>query len=207
VTINCDQWRADYEAMDPAAQRAFHSQVYKEFPDQSHFSAAPLARAIEMYKPATVVEIGGWDGEAAVTMLERFSFLTRWRNYEVCAEAVVHGHSWPGYEAINPAGWYWDETHEADMFVGVHVIEHLRARDLEAAVRATTARVVYFEAPLLAGPTDWTGFSALHILEVGWAGVTDIMERHGYDLASREDLVLKPESGGFSRAYTYVMAT
>jgi hypothetical protein len=191
--------------MTVADHQKFYSEVWAEYPGQSHFSDAPLARAIESMSPKTVMEVGGWDGEAAVTMLERFDFIEKWTNVEICREAVEHGRQHPRYKSFSPNKWYWEcEWPPVDMFVGVHVIEHMRARDLAALVDATDAKAFYFEAPLTWTPINWTGVSATHILEFGFEGVSGLMHDRGYVIGSAERLVTKPESGGFSQAYLYL---
>lgn len=205
MTIDCDAWRAGYDDQTPEDARAFHSAVYAEFPNQSHFSSKPLSDAVHQVRPKTVVEVGGWDGEAAGECLASADFIESWINVEVCPEAAAAPATKDRrYIPLCPDGWwFWSRTWSADLFVAVHVIEHLKARHLEAAVEAVNAPFVYFEAPLMDGPTEWAGSSALHILEVGWHGVTEIMARQGYEPRGHRNLVTPPSSGGFSRAVLY----
>jgi hypothetical protein len=186
-----------------ADQKRWHAQVWEEYPNQSHFSAEPLAAAIEKYRPRTVVELGGWDGEAAVTMLERFPFILNWTNIEICTEATQNGRKDPRYHPLSPAFWYWERKWTAEMFVGAHVIEHLSADHLGRVIDATDAPVFYAEAPIGAQPIDWSGWSALHRLEVGWNGVTALFAERGYELADAVAVETKPESGGHAYCATY----
>lgn len=203
VPIDCDAWRAEYDTATVADQKRWHAEVWEQFPDQSHFSAEPMAEAIARHHPKTVIELGGWDGEAAVTMLERFPFIEGWRNIEICEGAVEHGRTHPRYLATSPPSWFWEFQWTADMFVGAHVIEHLRADHLAAVIEATDAPVFYAEAPMFDDPSNWDHSPTLHRLEVGWAGVTGIFAEHGYGLERARDIRTKPESGGFSRCCTY----
>jgi hypothetical protein len=203
MSIDCDAWRAEYDAATVADQKRWHSDVYAEFPNQSHHSVAPMAAALERYRPRTVIELGGWDGEAAVTMLERFSFIEEWHNVEICAEAVANSREHPRFTAESPDRWYWEFPWTADMFVGAHVIEHLSAEHLGRVIDATIAPVFYVEAPINAEPIEWTGWSCLHRLEVGWNGVSAIFAKRGYGLADAQAVETKPESGGHSYCATY----
>lgn len=203
MPINCDQWRAEYDTATVQDQKRWHSQVYEEYPGQSHFSLEPMAAAIERFHPKTVVELGGWDGEAAIAMLERFPWILSWTNVEICGEAVRNGRTDPRYHPLSPSNWYWDRRWVADMFIGAHVIEHLSAEHLGHVIDATVTPVFYVEAPINAQPIDWSGWSALHRLELGWNGVTDLFQKRHYALVEAVHVETKPESGGHSYCATY----
>jgi hypothetical protein len=203
LAIDCDEFRRNYDKWTVADHKKFYSDVYAVAPQQSHSAPEFVSMVVATHKPRSVVEIGGWDGELAVGMLERFPFIERWTNVEICEEAVKHGHSHPRYWPVSPDVWYWENQWTADMLVASHCIEHMTAKDLEALVRATNAQRMFFDAPLIDGPIDWWGSSTTHILEVGWDGVTEICAKHGYSLEFAMNHVTAPESGGHARVCVY----
>lgn len=206
----CDAWRRDYDVLTVADQKAFYDQVYREHPRQSHYNAEKLFETIERYMPGTVHELGGWDGEAALELLPRSPWIRSWTNIEVCPLAAQAGvdrargsRVAARYGVLCPDTWYWEQTWSPDLFVASHTIEHLKARDLEAVVQATNARVLYFDAPLWETPVSWAGSITTHILEVGWLGVDEICERHGYTKAWRKTHKTEPRSGDVSTVSVY----
>jgi hypothetical protein len=203
MILDCDEFRRNYDQWTVADHKRFYSAVWAQYPSQSHSAPLIVATIISVHKPCTVVEIGGWDGELAVTMLDQFPFIDRWTNVEICEEAVEHGHRHERYYPVSPDRWYWEQAWKADLFVASHCIEHMSARDLEKMVGATDAARLFFDAPLQDAPTNWWGSSTTHCLEVGWDGVTEICARHGYDLAWSSNHVTAPESGGAARACVY----
>lgn len=204
MTIDCDEFRRNYDAWTVEDHREFYRQVYEVAPQQSHSAPDLVAAAIKSCRPQKVLEIGGWDGELAIQMLEQFDFIQDWTNVEICAQAVRHGHRHPRYTALSPRVWFWERQWAGDMLVASHCIEHMSAEHLEALVRSASVDSFFFDAPLTDGPTNWWGSSTTHVLEVGWDGVTEILARCGYHLHWQLPHATPPESGGHARAVLYV---
>jgi hypothetical protein len=205
VTFDCDAWRAAYPTATYAEQQAAHSEMYAGYPEQRHFDAGLVASAIERVGPERVVELGGWDGELAERMLDRFDGIASWRNVELCREAAAAGAGrHPRYDADEVGDWYWTREWDCDLFVASHTIEHLSAEHLGLVLDATRAEALFLDAPLADGPTEWAGVSAMHVLEFGWLGVTAMCRRRGYHLVDAVDHLTDPASGGRARGCLYV---
>jgi hypothetical protein len=129
----------------------------------------------------TVVELGGWNGRLAASMLARPD-VRFWTNYDLVK--VPQACALPGYRLIVLDDYLWNRKTpvRADAFVACHTIEHLKAHELDKLIGCLDVKWVYLEAPLEDGPRDWTDYSGSHILEIGWDGVGEIMDAHGYDL-------------------------
>lgn len=201
--LDCDEWRRNYDTWSVADHKKFYAAVWASYPNQSHSAPDLTAMVMEAHRPTSVIEIGGWDGELAIRMLEQFDFITSWTNVEICEEAVDQGHYHPRYFPISPNTWYWENVWKADMLVASHCIEHMPARDVAALVRTSDVKYMCFDAPLVDGPTSWWGSSTTHILEVGWDGVTDIAAQHGFELTMAMPHITPPESGGHARMCVY----
>jgi hypothetical protein len=209
TTLDWDAWRNAYPDLTYTQQQDFHSLLYAEHPEQRHYSTEHVARAIEQIEPRTVVELGGWDGDLAHRMLERYPSIKHWCNIELCREAASAGHRrHPNYESPIVDDWYWNlrDSWVCDLFVASHTIEHLTVHHLERTIAATHARALFLDAPLGDKATPWQGSTTTHTLHTGWIGVTQICNRHGYTLAWAEDHTTDPASGDKARACLYLRA-
>jgi hypothetical protein len=207
--LDWDAWRNAYHGLTYAQQQAFHSAIYEQYPEQRHYNADLVARAIEQVQPCTVVELGGWDGELAHTMLDQHPTIQQWTNVELCKEAAQAGHArHPRYHAPTLSDWYWTKgPWHCDLFVASHTIEHLTITHLNETLAATHAGALFLDAPLHNKSTNWRGHTATHILECGWIGVDRLCDRHGYTLAWAEDHSTDPSSGEHARACLYLKDT
>jgi hypothetical protein len=207
TTLDWDAWRTAYPHLTYTQHQDFYSLVYAQHPEQRHYSTEHVEQAIEQINPRTVVELGGWDGELAHTMLEQYPDIRLWRNVEICREAAAAGEDrHPRYDAVLTNDWYWNKTWTCDLFVASHVIEHLSRQHLDAMVGATNAKALYMDAPLTDQPYQWQGFTGTHILNYGWAGITRTCKTHGYTLAWDRTHRTDETSGGYARACLYLKA-
>jgi len=180
AAIDWDVWRAEYDTMSFADQQAFYQRVADLHPEQR---SANIPRAHAAFdgiggEDLTVVELGGWDGTLAASMLTRGD-VCGWTNFDIvgvpqrCARLEYHlivldDHLWNVYE---PFG---------DVFVATHTIEHLKARELKLLFDCLRVDWIYLEAPLDDGPRDWAGYPGSHVLEIGWDGVNDLLSERGW---------------------------
>jgi hypothetical protein len=208
TALDWDAWREAYPDLTYAEQQDFHSLIYQAHPEQRHYDATLVAKAVEYTQPHTVVELGGWDGELAETMLRQYpSVIHQWVNVELCKEARDAGVGrHPNYTPWLLDDWYWTRPWYPDLFVASHTIEHLTVADLERTIAATHARALFLDAPLGDKATPWQGSTTTHTLHTGWIGVTQICNRHGYQLAWAEDHQTDPASGETARACLYTKA-
>jgi hypothetical protein len=205
TTLDWDAWRNAYHGLTYADQQAFHSAIYEQRPTPRHYDPVYVARAIEQVQPRSVVELGGWDGELAVAMLDQYPTIAAWVNVEICKEASDAGIGrHPRYHPAHMTDWYWTYTWTEDLFVASHVIEHLSLTHLNETLANTHAKALFLDAPLHNKSTNWAGFTGTHILECGWIGVDRLCDRHGYQLAWAEDHQTDPSSGEQARACLYL---
>jgi hypothetical protein len=204
-----DAWRNAYPDLTYAEQQAFHTGIYEQYPVQRHYDPDLVATAIKDTMPHTVVELGGWDGELAKQMLDRYPFIEWWINVEICKEASKAGEGrHPRYTAADLNDWYWEYgPWEADLFIASHTIEHLSYPHLRQVIEATDAQALFLDAPLEDHALNWRGFTGTHILPVGWTQITKLLNTHGYHLAWAEDHKTNPSSGDKARACLYAKAT
>lgn len=185
--VDFNRWREAYDAMSYADHVAFYDTVWERYPSQQHFDADSASRFFDLYSPRRVVEVGGWQGELADRMLASNPCIQDWTNYEICRGAVDH--SVPKdvrYAAVALDDWVWNRPwlfEGVDTLVASHVIEHMRARDLEALVGCLDdVQHAFIASPLSGYPASWEGYNGSHILEIGWDGVDEIMSRRGFAL-------------------------
>ena len=180
--VNWDDWRAAYDTMSFDDQQDFYDRVFDVARVQRQHDPKKLGALLDyIAEPVSVVELGGWDGELAATMLAGGQ-IVKWRNYEISRKAVEASVCDDArYEAIALTDFYWNDQHYADVFVASHVLEHLRQIDVAATLDATKARWVFIAAPLAETSREWGGYHGSHILEIGWRGLMDMLWDRGYD--------------------------
>lgn len=177
--IDFDTWRARHAEMSFADQQAFYEELAERYPVQESFDVAGVASALGAIDCLLdVIELGGWDGKLASIFAERW-WLRSWTNYDLVA--LPQATSSDSYRLVVLKDYLWNLTpRPADVFIACHTIEHLTERELRSLVEWLDVRWVYLQAPLEAGPTDWDGYHGSHILEIGWAGVSEILTENGY---------------------------
>lgn len=182
VGINWDGWRQQYSEMTFRDQQAFYRQVAQEHPDQQHFDVLEAEAAfsrIGIYG-MTVVEMGGWDGALAETLIGHFP-IVRWQNYDIVA-VYPQVCDDPRYKRIVLGDWFWNQPRSADVFVATHTIEHITGGELAKLFDCLDCEYVYLESPLKADGQSWAGYVGSHILELGWRQVDGLLVERGYEL-------------------------
>lgn len=181
-----DEWRSKYDQLSWLQQVDYYSKLYAHYPRQDHCT---LAEAIEFGKQlqpgVRVLEMGGWDGRVANILLEEFPHIEHWHNMEVCRPAVDHGLKHPRYSAEVPEEFLWNlpSFPIADVFFAAHVLEHLKARQIEQLIsRLDRVTDVYAEAPIpdCGQAVSWSGDISTHVLEIGWQELESLFARFGY---------------------------
>lgn len=189
--IDWQAYHAAYDAMTYSDVAAFHDKVWSAFPNQEQHSRTALAAFFAGHRPVRVVELGGWRGEAAARTLAAHPEIRSWDNFEVCRPAALSPvTSDPRYTGLHPDRWPWElPTQPFDVAVLAHVIEHMKARQVEALVgwlAACGVSAVYVEAPLRDKPRHWRRSDTGHVLEIGWTGVIALFAGYGYAVTGRE---------------------
>lgn len=197
MTLDFDGWRASYDEATFADQQDFYDQVHDRYPAQAHYASTRYFEGFlaHIARPVSIIELGGWDGEFAATMLPVHPEITSWRNYEISRKAVAESVCQDSrFEGIALEDWYWELEHAADLFVASHVIEHLRFEDVLKTFDASDVRWMYLSSPLAEEKRDWQGYHGSHILEVGWAELTE-------ELRARDFSFLPHLSHPFARCF------
>jgi len=181
VDLDWDAWRAGYDEMTFADQQAFYREVAELYPLQESANVCMAHDAFDLIEQEhlTVIELGGWNGRLASQMLARGD-IAIWFNFDLVDVPQAISSAEPRYNQVVLDDWFWAERRKADVFVAAHTIEHLSAAHLRQLIACLDVSWVYLEAPLEAGPRDWTGYAGSHILDIGWEGVGGIMLANGY---------------------------
>lgn len=165
---------------------AWDARCYRYWPEQAHGHGEWIASFIGSTVPRDyVMEVGGWRGDHAASMLKTFPELRGWTNFEFCDEAVKNPKCVdPRYRAMVPHRFRWWEDMrlpEAPMLVLSHVIEHLSPEDLKGLVGAAAGIPnIYVEAPLPSVGTEWMGYLGTHVLPWTFREVDDLFTTAGY---------------------------
>lgn len=192
--IDWDAYRAAYPTMSYADVAAFHERVWQAYPEQGYHSPTFLRHFfddLESGWPYSVLEVGGWRGEAADAILPGHPNIRRWTNFEIC-EAAVRA-SVPSdrrYVGIFPDRWPWecDLDGRYEVAVLAHVIEHMTGAQLGQLVGwllKAGVRHAYVEAPLRERPRSWRNSTSAHLLELGWTEVIALFAAAGFGLSHR----------------------
>ena len=180
-----DQWRANYDKMTSDEHLEFVEKCAAKFPSQVHFTQWIYERLFSSWKNLRVLEIGGWKGELACYCLSNFE-IKDWTNIEICKTAVKNTVEMPNdkYTTICPDNFFWFRNLKhlkADLLISSNTIEHFSNNDFLYLVEAISdIRMVLFEAPLKNNGETWQGYYGTHILDMDWADVILVMDRHGY---------------------------
>lgn len=189
MTLDFDAYRAAYDRMTYAQHAAFYELVALEYPEQAQHSREHLDEFFwGLHGRLSVLELGGWRGEAAGHILAHYPNVRRWLNVEICRTAAEN----PAvqdirYAAWSPKGWPWETPLRKTYGVGVlsHVIEHMKARHLARLIpwmADAGVEWLYVEAPLKHKPREWAGSQSTHVLELGWPEVLGLFAESGYQL-------------------------
>lgn len=185
-----DAWRVVYDGMSYADQQDFYEQMEAEHGTQLGFNARAYTRFLnyvrEQLPTVHVLELGGWKGELACDMLNKFPDIAIWCNVEICRAAVAKTVFQSGkYTSWIPDDFVWRvEMPPANVVIASHFIEHIRGAHLAALFERlpATTRYLGLQAPIQEDTMDhdWTGYHGSHILEIGWQQVGGMLAALGY---------------------------
>ena len=183
-----NEWRAQHPTLTFADQQTFMNRAAAAHPLQRSATVREVKRFCwRLPDGATIIELGGWDGHTAATVLENNDKIAAWRNIELWEGAAAASIcDDPRYEIEILTDWAWSKPIVGDAFIATHVIEHLTAVELERLIGALCTNDVLVEAPIGDGDrTDvtWNDYHGSHILEWEWGPVGAAFERAGLMLA------------------------
>lgn len=188
TTNEFDVWRLKYDSMTYQEQIEYHNSIEERYPDQAHYIYENVkACIIEAGIEVDVLEFGCWKADMAKQTLSDFQGIKTWTGIEICENAINKSKCEDlRFKYIFPSDFNWFETMETpkcDIIFATHFIEHLSNEHFEALVRfCKNVPYVYFEAPLLDGDQDWTGYLGTHKLHYGWDNVRKIMFSAGFSV-------------------------
>ena len=178
--VDWDAWRSQYHTLTYEQHRAFNDHVGRTWPRQEHFDAELARLFLDTYQPATVIELGGWDGALAQQIGGN---VESWTNYDITDRPQVCTH--PGYRRVIPDGWAWQQPLQADAFVASHVLEHLSEQHLHELLDALDCQAAYVDVPLKDSPYQWRGYFGSHVLPLSMPQFEAAWQAHGWRVAER----------------------
>jgi hypothetical protein len=180
VTIEeFDQYRLEYDTIAPHRLTEWHSRLFADYPDQSHYNGGAMLHFFEGIDARMVAEIGGWDGAAAKLVLLANPEIEVWVNYEVCAEAAnasvcADGRYWAIPEAM------YRISPSIDTVVASHCLEHMNDAQVETFISTLHAANLYIDAPLSDDGETWIGTTCFHCLNMGWSRLDELVRAAGF---------------------------
>jgi len=204
-----DDWRAAYDTMSLQDQIEYHSMFYGRWPVvHQHGDDRPVVEFFHdlASEPISVLEIGGWTGDAAQHMLSRHSNIEEWHNQEICREAVAASIPKDNrYWAAVPQVWPWEMQWPGyNVLFLQHVVEHMKFDQFKALIAAVpNAKHVFIQSPLENEGLTWEGYPGCHILEVGWNEIDNAMAEAGFTLGKTwwDTMYSTAKENGRTRVY------
>ena len=220
-----DAYRRDYATMPFAEHQRLYSIIERVYPDQTHFNVKAIEEFFQELISHNIVprvlEIGGWRGELANSMLSQFNDIASWHNIEICAEAVakhVCSDQFARYTCGTGNDFFWNETPNwIQMFntlVLSHVVEHMRLQDFASTMAFCAQKGIdylYLDIPHITDNSHitWRCCTSTHMLEGGWQDIESILTANGYSRVSGETtprvyasergmVALKKEQGAYA---------
>ena len=190
-----DAWRANYGQMSYTDQQDFYDRVYADHPIQAGYALDGglelfnrfFAHALGELPNVYVLELGGWRGELAQEMLNRFPSLAIWCNVEICRAAVKDSvFASPKYKTWIPPDHPWRvELPPSNVLVASHFIEHISSYHFAQLMLTLpeALRYMVLVAPLPeSGSADWTGYHGSHKLKWGWDRIITALSKWDIEL-------------------------
>lgn len=190
-----DEWRLRRDRLSYIEHVAFYDAIYDHHPNQHYCDIAEARRfAEQLPNGSRILELGGWKGEVAATLLESCPRIMHWHNFELSTKAIRSGLAHSRYTADLGDDFIWNlpELPETNILFAAYVLEHLRTHEIEKLLkRLPRISEVFVESPLpLQGiGLTWEGSKSTNVLEIGWQELEDLFQRYGFDVVRRHDHV------------------
>lgn len=194
-----DKFRKEYDKI------SFQKLVKKsniwlhQYPEQASYNLSLIQLWFENYvsKPAFVLEIGGWRGDLAKTILHDYIFINCWDNFDIISDASTQKCSDERYQLVPLSDYIWNIEVEKkyNALIASHMIEHIKWHELTQLIRwiPDNIHTVLFEAPIVQSAQNysWKGHFSNHILEKGWEQVIEEMRNCNFvEVFSEKDTVI-----------------
>lgn len=176
-----NEWRAQYDQLSYKEQKQFYNEAEEIYPIQIHYSGLVAQYLIHLDSPIKIMEIGGWKGNLAASVLYQNSHILQWDNYEICENCIGKKECFdPRYRIIVPADFVWKiNLPSYDLIVSTHTFEHLKAIEIEEIIKRHRAKVYLIEVP---HGGNWHNYNGSHILPLNSDQLNALFVAQGYIL-------------------------
>ena len=175
-----NEWREKYSTLTLEEQIKYHNELEIGYPDQAHYDLDFATKVFDLVNPSDVTEAGGWKGDLANIMLNKYDIKT-WLNIEICQNAIDNTKCKDDrhkYLMPNSFDWFDSKIYKG-MFLATHFIEHLSTEHFDKLLETLSdVEYVYFEAPLNDTPQNWVDYFGTHKLEYGWNQIKEKFVTH-----------------------------
>ena len=175
-----NEWRENYTLLTLKEQVDYHNELESKYPNQAHYDLDFALKVFDIVNPKYVTEAGGWKGDLANVMLNRYN-IESWKNIEICKNAIDNTNCKDArYSYFMPKSFDWfDSKLYKGLFLSTHFIEHLSNEHFDKLINSlSNVEYVYFEAPLNDEPQTWIDFEGTHKLEYGWNQIKEKFSTH-----------------------------
>jgi len=194
-----DEFRKNYDNIpfDLLVQKS-NVWLYQN-PEQFGYTLPHVQSWIDSFvpNPAFILEIGGWRGDLAYTILNENNSIHCWDNYDVISDSSTQKCLDLRYHHIPLKDYIWnlriDDKYNA--LIATHMIQCIKWHELVDLIQWISGNIqtVLFEAPLVksAENYNWNGHHSTHVLEKGWEQVIIEMRKHNFvEVFSEKDTVI-----------------
>lgn len=184
MVIDWNKWRKTYNSSTVEEQIEFYDKVFDKYPNQDRYNLSRMLDFFQASGAKTVVEIGGWTGNAARDVLAQRPDLELWINYEIC-HAAVRKTTCTDHRFSNIAvyKWPWDmHLMPTQAMVASHSLEHMTKDNIHALLCNNPKwQACYVDCPLVeSGKQVWDDFNGTHILECNWQELEALFAQFGF---------------------------
>jgi hypothetical protein len=175
-----NEWREKYTSLTLKEQVDYHNELEAQYPNQAHYDLDFAIKVFDIVNPKDVTEAGGWKGDLANVMLNRYN-IESWKNIEICKNAIDNTNckdARHSYFMPKSFDWFNSKLYKG-LFLATHFIEHLSNEHFDKLIKSlSNVEYVYFEAPLNDEPQNWINFEGTHKLEYGWNQIKEKFVTH-----------------------------
>jgi len=199
-----NKWRKNYYVLSEDQHLLLSNQLADKYPHQKHFNEAIFLKEFQILSDRlgqgiSVLEVGGWKGELASTILSKYPNIESWMDIDICSATIINNVCLdPRYLKKIASRFNWFEENRSNPFhvcVCAHTIEHLSWTDLIGLIDYMDGiPTIIFEAPISQEDGElWNNYPGTHILEVGWKTINSYMQDLGYSVTQLSEFVYRYE--------------
>ncbi len=168
-----DVYRTEYQNLTFEEKKEINKLVCQSYPNQDYSDKKFFITAFEKIVPSfekklKVVELGGYDGALAKTILMRYPNI-EWINYDILAKPPVKGLEQYNYklvELFEPFENVFENEEKADIFVSSDTLEHFSEEEVKSVLNVVKdvpylilqIYTIYYKGHI------WSGDKSTHVL-------------------------------------------